>query len=169
MLISPRQPWHYAFCVMRGGDVVSKGHYGHYEGLKYMSEQSTQVEMEEKGDWLLRVWIASTSANGEGLEVVLTTAAGVISGMLISEVRFLDSLGSALADGWGERGEVFRNMFAKARDLDGHLPGNYVHLQGAQLVTPQGAISVGVNGLWRGNLDSIIGHSLGRFTLPQAS
>jgi hypothetical protein len=130
-----------------------------------MSEQNTQVQKEEKGDWLLRAWISTITGDGVGLSVVLTTAAGIISGTLISEVRYLDSISNAMADGWGERGEVFRDMFAGMREFDGKLPIKYVHLQAAQLMTLQGAMPVGVNGLWRGDLDAIIGHSIGQLTL----
>lgn len=134
-----------------------------------MSDQSTQARKEEKGDWLLRAWISTISGNGVGFSVVLTTGAGIITGTLISEIRYLDSLTAAMADSWGERGEMFRDLFAPIRDLDRQLPIKYVHLEGAKLITLQGAIPVGANGLWRGDLDAIIGHSLGQITLTQAS
>ncbi|WP_058545802.1 hypothetical protein [Pseudomonas fluorescens] len=134
-----------------------------------MSEQNTQVRKDDRGDWLLRAWISGTGKGGEGFSVVLTTAAGIISGTLISEARYLDSIGTAMADGWGEQAEAFRNLFAPMREFEGQLPIHYVHLKDAQLVTLQGAMPVGVNGLWRGDLNAIIGHSIGRITLSQVS
>ncbi|PJX09051.1 hypothetical protein CQW32_17510 [Pseudomonas putida] len=132
----------------------------------FMTDQTNQNRKDSQaGDWLLRTWISTIGPSGEGFSVVLTTAAGVISGTLISEVHYYDSISTAMADGWGERGEPFRNMFAEARKYDGQLPINHVHLRDARLVTLQGAIPLGVNGLWRGDLNAIIGHSVGQLNL----
>jgi hypothetical protein len=131
-----------------------------------MSEQNIQDSNKvEPGDWLLRVWIKATPKKSDGFSVVLTTAAGIISGILISEANYLESISSAMADGWGGSGEGFRDMFSELTELENSLPLTHIHLRDAKIVTLQGAIPVGVNGLWRGDLNAIIGHSIGQVTM----
>lgn len=135
-----------------------------------MSEQNTQDRIKaESGDWLLRAWITGTPKHSDGFSVVLTTGAGVISGILISEANYLKSISAAMADGWGESGEDLRNMFSEMIELENPLPITHIHLRDAKVVTLQGAIPVGVNGLWRGDLNAIIGHSIGRITMTPAA
>jgi hypothetical protein len=131
-----------------------------------MSDEQVQEHKEkEPGDWLLRAWIAGIHTGGVGFSVVLTTAAGVISGQLISEAKYFESLSVVLSEGFPQRKEEFRTVFDDIKRLDKPMPIRQVHLRDAQLFTLQGAIPLGAGGLWRGDLSSIIGHAIGQVSL----
>ncbi|MDP9511378.1 hypothetical protein Q7O56_20275 [Pseudomonas protegens] len=126
-----------------------------------MSEQNTQRPGEKpNNDWMLR----ALSLSGSGFPVILTTAAGLIAGDIVGEVEYLETLQNSLADGWGERAEPLRTMFAPAIENATRLPQEHIHLRNAKLYTSTGILEVGVNGLWRGRLEQVIGHSIGRVT-----
>ncbi|PIK76368.1 MULTISPECIES: hypothetical protein [Pseudomonas] len=131
-----------------------------------MSEDNAQSqEKAPVGDWLLRTWIATAGKGNGGLGVTITTAAGLISGVLISEMEFLDGISEGLADGFNGQGEAFRGMFDQLRELDGKMPITHIHLKQAKLLTSNGMAEVGLKGLWRGELTAVIGHSVGQFSL----
>ncbi|WP_445677662.1 hypothetical protein [Pseudomonas putida] len=131
-----------------------------------MSEQMMQdLAAPQVGDWLLRTWIAGSGNGNGGLGVTLTTAAGLISGIIISEMEFLDGTTEAVADAYNGKGESFRGLFNEFRETVQQRPTTHIHLKDAKMLTPNGMVNIGVRGLWRGELSAVIGHSLGCFDL----
>jgi len=104
-------------------------------------------------------------AQTAGMPIILTTAAGLIAGEILGEAEYLDLLQNAVADGWGGPAESMRTMFAPAIEHIERLPKDHIHLRNAKLYTSTGVLEVGVNGLWRGRLEQVIGHSIGRVTV----
>ena len=129
-----------------------------------MSEQNQQAPAEKiNNDWMLRALAQTT-----GMPIILTTAAGLIAGEILGEAEYLDLLQNAVADGWGGPAESMRTMFTPAIEHIERLPKDHIHLRNAKLYTSTGVLEVGVNGLWRGRLEQVIGHSIGRVTVHSA-
>lgn len=99
-----------------------------------MSQQDfVSRDGEAQGDWLLRTWVSTAGKGNGGLGVTLTTAAGLISGVMISEMEFLDGTTEAVADAFNGEGEAFRGLFEQFRNFVQDKPITHIHLKNAKL------------------------------------
>lgn len=118
-------------------------------------------------DWYLQSIVNLADYAGLEMDITLTVSGSEISGKLIGGKKYFTTFAEQMAAGWPEEGRQY------IRDAFGHHAGNYetgdensppaqfIHLEGARFISPNGNIPSDKGMLWRGKLSAVSGFSLG--------
>jgi len=98
--------------------------------------------------------------------VTLVVGGGVISGTLISAKTYFEEFAETFSGAWPGGSDVLRDGLAGWGQEDAaDLHPEFIHLKDARYVSgPEFAPSSGAGILWRGNIESVNGFSLGAFS-----
>lgn len=118
-------------------------------------------------DWFLQETVESANEQGFEVGITLTTASGLISGILIGASKYFslyaDNYVAAIPE---ELREETRKYLVEKGQLDEEkirFPAQYIHLRDAFLHTGNKRLPASVGFLWRGKISGILGFTLGRF------
>ena len=137
-------------------------------------DASFERVFERRADWHLQMLVEDANDFGVEVPITLFVAGAVVTGVLTSGKTYFDAFADRFAAGWPEEGrdEIRASMATPGAVYPRLEPGDksprkqpaqYIHLRDAQLVTPNGNLPAGGDGmLWRGRLAQVGGYSLGR-------
>lgn len=122
-------------------------------------------------DWLLQFLVSDINEAGGSMPITLWMASGTVSGRLIPAKDYYEKIIGQLNQ--GAPPEVAEQNARVLRDVgevyysETEPNANntmFIHLEGAQLVSPSGAMPSEGGVLWRGRISQVTGFHLGRLT-----
>lgn len=131
-------------------------------------EQLEDLNISRNRDFMLQDMVVSAES-GISFPVTLYTAAGLVSGFVISANQYLDEIekqltgprsneeSARIAKGWIED---YREIYSVPRGVDDPRPV-LIHLKDAQLFTGDSVIPSEQRLPWRGKIESVIGFHFG--------
>lgn len=139
-----------------------------------MTEGSNLMDSKDLDcDWILQCIVANANV-GISTAVTLTTAAGLVTGMVVGGIEYLDGIKGQLCHGLNDDlAKEFsdgierwkKNYLPRNEDDESEDPAPiFIHIRDAKMLHGNQLIPVS-HGYWRGKLDSIIGFSLGLMTI----
>lgn len=129
-------------------------------------ENDQEVKVGAGNDWMLQC-LTQWAECGIGLSVTLTTAAGMITGVIISGERYVARMREVLLpafEGNSRAEEVAAALDEWHKLYSGELDvaPSYIHLDHAKMMTPQGWRPTN-SVTWRGKISDVHGFCLGTF------
>ena len=130
-------------------------------------EEATPEVPANNGDWQLE-YLVDMANFGFCPGITLTTAAGLITGILIPGEEYFDRFAVMYSHGMTDEYKAafagvvddWKQPYRDARDSGVIGQTSHIHLKDAKLFSPGGIIP-GQGMLWRGRIDQVIGFTLG--------
>lgn len=117
-------------------------------------------------DWFLQETVDVVNESSMEIGITLTTASGLISGMLISPQTYFKLYAEAYAGAFDSkyREDILKKFLDKGKSLGTlRLAPQFIHLRDAFLHNGGNRIPTTTGLLWRGKISSVSGFTLGSF------
>lgn len=120
------------------------------------------------------VRMVDMATTGFSFGITLFTTSGVLTGNLISRKKYFERFGQSFKSGfesaypdhdWQSLADDYAAMGVAGNDIpeseDYVVPSQFIHLDGASIMTGDGSLTLKRGILWRGKLQSVTGFTLG--------
>ncbi len=117
-------------------------------------------------DVFLQSLVSIVNSNKVSFSITLTVDGAVLTGTLVSAKEFFDNFAASFSNAWpGGPHEGLREGFEQWGNVPEGAPDpheDFIHLKDARYVSGKEMVpSLGTGVVWRGNLNSVSGFSLG--------
>ena len=117
-------------------------------------------------DPFLKTINAAVNTHDFSFGITLLVGGGMVTGTLISSKSFFDGFADSISQAWpGGPNEDVRRGFAQwGQPETANIHEDFLHLKDARYVSGNDIVPPNGNGvLWRGDIDSVSGFSLGSY------